>query len=138
MKKLLPLLMFTLMIGSYAFAQDASPLPLPDVAPSPGVSVDPVFVPPTWLETAILFVKNIPGVGPVLVEIGKWVGVVGTILTALCVFLLSVLNALQKVFSASKLMGYVNLIQAFKDGKIMYWLKYFSFLNAKEKKEDVV
>jgi hypothetical protein len=47
------------------------------------VMMDPVTVPPEWLQGALIWLKSMPYVGPVLAEIFKWVGVVASIMTAL-------------------------------------------------------
>lgn len=114
---------FTLimLLGFSVFAQDASPV---------------IEQPPQWLVNALEFLNNAPIVGPYMVKIAQWFGVVVTIVTALTAFVLTSLNALKGVLNLSGLVNAALAVEAFKSGKIMYWLKYVSALfNASKKNE---
>jgi|GEM_PF-5277134 len=130
MKQLI--LAMILMTGFMAFAQ------APDVAPTMVVSAsapaDDVLMPPAWLATALKTIESMPIIGPVAVEVFKWLGVIASIATALVTFLVAVIRALSVVLSAARMLALANMIAAFESSKIMYWLKFFSIYNAKEKK----
>lgn len=114
---------FTLimLLGFSVFAQDASPV---------------IEQPPQWLVNALEFLNKAPIVGPYMVKIAQWFGVVVTIVTALTAFVLTSLNALKGVLNLSGLVNAALAVEAFKSGKIMYWLKYVSALfNASKKNE---
>jgi hypothetical protein len=94
-------------------------------------------LPPVWLEKALDIVSSMPVVGPVVVEVLKWLGVVSSVLTALVTALLGILLTLRKVLNLAKLADLALKIELFMNGPIMFWLKYFSIYNAKkEEKSD--
>lgn len=57
------------------------------------VAVDTTFAPPEWLVQVLLWLKSMPYIGPVLVEIAKWAGVVSVILTAFASFMIVLAKA---------------------------------------------
>lgn len=105
---------------------------LPDTAPS-ATTIDPSLLPPPWLEKTMTTVSSMPVVGPYVVEVLKWLGVISSVLTALVTALLGVLMALQKVLQIAKLADLALKVEAFMSGPIMYWLKFLSVYNAKKK-----
>lgn len=100
---------------------------LPDVAP------DAKFLPPTWLAKAMDVVSSMPVVGPIVVEVAKWLGVIASILTILVTALLGVLRVLITSANLLKLASLAAKIEALMNGPLMYWLKFFSVYNAKKK-----
>lgn len=109
-----------------------------DIEPqeNPLVVPDEIFVPPSWLQTVVLSVKSMPLVGPYVVMGLQWLGVLLSILTALCAFALAVLKALSTVLSAAQMAEIALKIKALEKSKVMYWLKYLSAFNApKEEKK---
>ena len=50
---------------------------------------DEAFVPPEWLQNALLEAKSIPVVGPYIVTLMKWLGVIVSVLTALLHFMVN-------------------------------------------------
>jgi hypothetical protein len=93
--------------------------------------VDPVAVPPEWVANVLVWVKTLPYVGPVVVEILKWVGLVAGVMTALSVMAQALL-AIPEI--AARFAGAPGLAEKIKywSDKILYWLKYFSVFNAKK------
>ena len=111
-----------------------APQPVPVVAtvnvPADQVVSDPVLVPPSWLQTVVVGVKNLPYVGPVVIKVLMWAGVAASILTALCAFLLLLINTLAPLSKSAGLTNLAAKIQAFENSKVMYYLKYASLFNA--------
>lgn len=92
----------------------------------------PADAPPAWLEGVINFVRALPYVGPVVVEILKWMGVISAVMTAISVCTITVLKIPQviaKWAGASKL---ADQIQAISD-KVLPYLKYLSMFNVQKK-----
>lgn len=89
--------------------------------------------PPEWLQNAIAYIYDVPVVGPYVVIVGKWFGVLITIVTAFTGFLMISVRALMGVLNLAGLVAFAAKLDAFKDGKVIYWLKYVSALfNAKK------
>ncbi len=100
---------------------------LPDTAP------DAKFLPPEWLAKAMDVISSMPVVGPIVVEVAKWLGVAASILTILVTALLGVLRVLITSANLLKLAGLAAKLEVLMSGPIMYWLKFFSMYNAKKK-----
>lgn len=98
---------------------------------------DEAFVPPVWLQDALLSAKSLPVIGPFLVKAMQWLGVIVSLLTALFAFLWSVLRALQLVLDAGKLYEASNKLAALENSKFMYYLKALSAFNAQKKDKPV-
>lgn len=94
---------------------------------------DEAFVPPEWLQDALLQAKNIPFIGPYLVKIMQWLGVIVSIITGLFAFLWAALRSLQVVASAAQLAGLAEKLAAAENSKVMYYLKALSAFNAQKK-----
>lgn len=101
-----------------------------DIALAQSVPLDPIFVPPHWIQDVLLLVKSLPVVGPYVVEALKWVGVVTVILTSLTGAILASLKALQGALKLAKLDDLAAKLAAFEQSKFIFWLKYFSSFNA--------
>ena len=114
----------------------ASPAPIaasvPDTAPAPVMVKDINAAPPTWVQDLAVSIKSLPVVGPIVVKALNWIAVIVSILTALCAFLMVALKALSSIMNIASLTNFAASLQAFQDGKIMYYLKYFSAFNAQK------
>lgn len=108
---------------SCSFAMAADPAPA-------SVSVAEPAAPPAWAEKLIVAVSAVPVVGPILSKAVLYAGIVSSSLTAIIAFLLSVMAALGGVLKISGLAELAAKLEAFKSGKIMYYLKYLSMFNA--------
>lgn len=95
-------------------------------------AIDPIFIPPSWLQDLLLAVKSLPIVGPYVVEFFKWIGVVSVILTSLCASILTILKALSGALKLAKLDELAAKVEAFQSSKIIFWLKYLSNFNAQK------
>ena len=93
---------------------------------------DEAFVPPTWLQDALLQAKSIPVVGPYIVKGMQWLGVIVSLLTGLFAFLWMALRSLQGLASAAKLQGLAEKLAALENSKAMYYLKAMSAFNAQK------
>lgn len=99
---------------------------------STGAVINPVFVPPAWLQSVILgAIAQFPTVGKFVVIVAQWAGVLASVLTILA-------GALHGLFSIVEL-GLGNKLSAdqlasFQKiyGNILYYLKYFSMFNAQK------
>jgi hypothetical protein len=80
----------------------------------------------------MLSAESVPFVGPALVEVLKWLGVIGALMTALVTFILSVTRTLFFAARWTRLGSLMLVVANFEKGKVMYWLKYFSLYNAKK------
>lgn len=119
----------------------ASP-PAPAVAvnpsvPGPQVSVAEPSAPPEWAQELIVSAENLPVVGPVISKALVYLGILSSILTMTVGFLLAVLNVVMGVVNLAGLADVSTKLAAFRDGKVMYWLKFFSLFNARKKPDDV-
>lgn len=87
---------------------------------------------PSWVAGVMIFIQQIPYVGPIVLEVVKWLGLVAGILTAISAFLI----ALQKVFSAMEKVAFIGA--AFAKAvefieKILPYVKYLSMFNVAPK-----
>lgn len=107
-------------------------------APAPVVSspeVDPVpapAAPPEWASALLTNVSKLPVIGPYVSKAILWLGILAAILTTLVAAALSILATLKGGLNAAGLDSAVAAVDAFKNGKIMYWLTYFSNFNAQK------
>lgn len=93
---------------------------------------DEVFVPPSWLEDAVVTAKQLPVIGPFVVIVFKWLGLLVAITTALFAFLWTVLKSLQGVANSTSLYGLSTKLAGIENSKVMYYLKAFSAFNAQK------
>jgi hypothetical protein len=141
------ILILVLFFGLNAFAQvsTAMPTPMPAVstpvaAPSPAATPVPVVTvqaaapttPPTWALELLTTVQGLPVIGPLASQAIMYLGIFAAILTSITAALLAILSSLSGVMTFSGLTKAVAWIQGFKNGKIMYWLTYFSNFNAQK------
>lgn len=104
----------------------------PVTAPIETVQVAEPAAPPKWAEQLIVTSQELPVIGPIVTKGLLYLGMVSSILTALIACLLTVLNALSGIASLTGLANFAAKVQIFKNGKVMYWLKYISMFNAKK------
>jgi hypothetical protein len=118
----------------------ASPAPAPAVeavAPMPETAPVATHLPPAWLEKVLDVAVSVPVVGPVVVEVLKWVGVISSILTAIVTAALGLIWSLSRALKLAKLVDLAVKIEALAASPVMYWLRFFSMYNAKkEEKKD--
>jgi hypothetical protein len=130
MKWILVFLFAFAMPIALAQAPVASPSPVAVASPAPAAaSVAPQ--PPAWATELLQVVSGLPVVGPFVSKALLYVGILGALMTALVAFLLAASESIQQVTNWSGLSSFAAQVQAFQDGKIMYWLKTFSLFNAK-------
>lgn len=145
MKAFVNVVMMTILFSSVffaaAFAQNPVVASAPVAVSAPAQSgsgildpMEPDYTPPAWLDTAIRMTISIPVVGPYIVVVMQWLGVIAAILTALCAFLLAMIKALSSVLSAAQLEKVAQFVASLEKSKLMYWLKRLSIFNAQ--KED--
>ncbi len=101
-------------------------------SPGPAVTVAAPAAPPQWAQDLMVQAEKLPVVGPIVTKVMLWAGILGAILTTLVGALLGILNMLTGIANLSGLTRYATLLAAFRDGKVMYWLKFFSLFNAKQ------
>lgn len=116
-------------------AADPQPASVAVVAVMPDEAPPAIDLPPPWLENAINFARRIPFIGPVIVEVTKWAGVLGASFTLIVTLLLGLLRILVPVVNIAGLAALALKLQAFESSPIMYWLKFFSMYNAKKPEE---
>lgn len=104
-------------------------LPLLAFADQP---VPDVFVPPVWLSTIILFVQGLPVVGPIIIEVCKWLGVLTTVATLLSAMIQTMLTIPQILAVWAGAQGLADKIKKISD-LILPWLKYLSMFNVQKK-----
>jgi hypothetical protein len=109
----------------FAVAIAATPAPQ-------NVSVPEPAAPPQWATDLLMNAARLPVVGPYISKALLYLGILTALLTSLVAFLLGAISLLQGAFNISGLGSFASLLATFKDGKIMYWLKFFSNFNAKK------
>lgn len=95
-------------------------------------AIDPIFIPPTWLQDLLLAVKSLPVVGPYVVEFFKWVGVASVVLTSICAALIASLKVLGAALKLAKLEALAAQVETFQNSKVVFYLKYLSNFNAQK------
>jgi Trk-type K+ transport system membrane component len=125
----------TLLILTHHAGAGPSPLPMPSpiavASPMPTqimTAVPEVAAPPEWLTMILVQMQGLPYVGPPIVFIVKWAGVLAVFLTSLAIFFLSLARGLDKV---SELSPYLQWMSKAADSinRITPWLKWASMLN---------
>jgi hypothetical protein len=92
-------------------------------------------LPPVWLESAIEKAESVPVVGPIVVTITKWLGVIAGILTVLVTALLAAIQILSRVLNVAKMTALAARVQAISKSPVIYWLSFFSMYNAKKEEK---
>lgn len=96
-------------------------------------ALDPIFIPPEWLQQILLNLDKIPVVGPHLVLVLKWLGVISAILTILTTAFLAIVKALSLVLNVAGLAVLASKVEALKE-KVFPYLAWLSSYNVQKKK----
>lgn len=134
--------LLTLSLGNVAHA-DGSPQPaasagVPVLAgptpsnPAPTEAVAIPAAPPQWAQDLMVGAEKLPVIGPIANKVLLYLGIVSALLTLLVTFLTSSLTVLSGAFTWVGLTSLSASLIAFRDGKVMYWIKYLSMFNAKK------
>ena len=94
------------------------------------VSADPIWMPPEWLKTILMMGSGMPMVGPFLMKAIMYLSIFLTVATILCGAFIGVIRTLAGAFNLAGASALADKVQAFEDGSIAYYLKYFSAFNA--------
>lgn len=140
--KILAFTMLAAIAGTYLHAVEPAPAPAAVIAAMPEeapVAQPAVTQAPEWLVKSLELVSSVPVVGPVVVEVAKWLGVLASATTILTTALLGILRLLGLVLPAVRLANMVVWLVAIENSKVMHWLKLLSLYNAQkqEKKTDL-
>lgn len=100
-------------------------------APAPASTADQALEAPVWLKYGVETAVGLPYVGPVLVEVLKWVGVVAALLTALSAFLLAVSRALAGIVKLVPMLSALDKVKALVD-KLLPYAMYLSVFNVQK------
>ncbi len=125
-------LMFTVCTYAQTPVLPDTPAPVAVVVPSqvPTVAIAEPAAPPKWVVDTIVSASKLPLVGPYIAKAALYAGIIVSILTTIVTALLTILNLIMVVVSYTPLAGLVVTLQNFKEGKFMYYLKFFSMFNA--------
>lgn len=117
--------------------KEAPPAPAAIVAalPEEAPAVPSVTEAPQWLVKSLEAVESLPVVGPAVVAVAKWLGVLASVATILVTALLGILRALALVLPAVRLANLVAWVVAIENSQVLYWLKMVSIYNAKKNEE---
>lgn len=88
--------------------------------------------PPEWVVKALASIESLPTVGPVISKGIQYMGILGTIMTLLATFVVGVIRALAPLIASAKGQAVEEFVERAMESKLVYWLSYFSFLNAKK------
>jgi hypothetical protein len=136
-----------------AFAENPTPMSTPVIAVntpqgiavpvSTGVDSQPllpatmtivptVSAPPQWAQDLITTAEKLPLVGPYVAKALLYLGILSAILTSLTACIMGILSILMGVSNAARLTNVSTFLANFRDGKFMYWIKFFSLFNAQK------
>lgn len=140
MRQLILMAFTMLVVGVLVHAEDVvKPAPaaaaveaMPETAPT---VIDKVPPPPSWLDEVMAVVFKIPVVGPFLLQIMQYLGLIASILTIVVTVALGGIQSLAVVLKWVKLSDLAVKILAFQNSPIMYWMKFLSVYNAKKPEE---
>lgn len=142
---LLIALVLTLCLMPDANAQEAASSPSvafteqPVVLPmlEPTVPVAEPAAPPKWAQDILVAAENLPVVGPVVSKVLLYLSILSSILTTGIAFLLAILSGVSRLANLAGLAAFAAKVQLFRNGRIMYWLKFASMFNAQKEKQVV-
>lgn len=95
-------------------------------------SVPVEAAPPAWLSDFVVWVYSIPKVGPIVAEIGKWLGVLATLFTTLSIAVTAVLKILEVATAKAGFKNAAEKVAKFNDA-VQPYIKWLSILNPKKK-----
>jgi hypothetical protein len=104
--------MMLMLVTSLAFGQD-----MPSEA-----------LPPVWIGDVLVWLKSVPHVGPILVEVLKWISVLGTIFTVVATAATAILKVPEIAARIAGADAFADKLKKLHD-KIMPWLRYLSIYN---------
>lgn len=91
----------------------------------------PVEEVPSWMKAVMDFIVGIPGVGPFLLSVLKWMGVVAAVLTGIATLIMGVANALKAVGTALGFQEFAAKVDAIYK-KIWPWIAWLSMYNVQK------
>lgn len=97
-------------------------------------TVAPVASPdqmPGWLTMVLGILSSLPVVGPALLFVLKWMGVLCVALTCLSALLKGLSSSLKGVAKLAGFLSVVDKIQSIED-KVLPWVKYLSMFNVQK------
>jgi hypothetical protein len=97
---------------------------LGDVVPLP--ALDPEV--PAWLKMAMDIVVGLPYVGPVVVFVLKWTGVVAAVMTGLSTLVMGVATALKAIGQGLGFQGFAQKVDELYH-KVWPWVAWLSMYN---------
>ncbi len=124
------ILVALMLLPILAFAQTPAASPIQSPVQAEQLDVDPI---PQGVVDTLSAIENLPYLGPVVSKIILWAGILGTLMTILATFVIGVIKALGPVLANSKMQDTEAFVQKLLDSKAVYYLKWFSFYNAKKK-----
>ena len=128
MKKIL--VAMVLVWGVTAIAQT----PLPSPSPSDiGVAVEVVksLEPPVWLEKVVSYGMAVPVIGPILVEIMKWLGMLAAVLTISATAFTGICRSISAAAKAAKLLELAEKVDKLHE-MVSPWLRFLSMYNVQK------
>lgn len=87
---------------------------------------------PSWIAPVVMWLQGVPTVGPILVEVLKWLGLLAAVLTALSTFMMALSKAVVGVAGMAGFVAFAEKAQKFFDVALKY-AKYFSMFNVQKK-----
>jgi hypothetical protein len=87
---------------------------------------------PDWLRMIVTFVIGFPYVGPIVVEVLKWVGVIAAVMTGISSTVAAVLVALQKIGKATGFEAFAAWVQKMYD-TVWPYIAWLSIYNVQRK-----
>ena len=100
-------------------------------APAAEVPAQEVEI-PSWVAPILTWLQTVPTVGPILIEVLKWLGIVAAVLTALAALMQALAAAFVGVAKLAGFVEFANKAKAFLD-KVLAYVKYFSMFNVQKK-----
>lgn len=111
---------FILLLASVGMADEA-------------IRIDPDILPPLWILDLVIFLNDIPTVGPILKSVFEWAAALAVVSTALCGAAIVSLKALSPLLLKFGLTDKAAALEK-NSAKVIYWLKYISLFNATKPK----
>lgn len=117
-------------LSSFIFTQEAhADEAAAPAAPAPVGVADEI---PSWIAPVVMWLQSVPTVGPILVEVLKWLGLVAAVLTALSAFLMALAKATTGIAQLAGFVAFAEKAQKFFDVVLKY-TKYLSMFNVQKK-----
>ena len=91
------------------------------------------FDPPIWLKPIVDIILGVPVIGPILLGLLKWTGIIAAVMTALSGGLMLVAKSLEKAGTALGFVKFAATVKSWYD-KIFPIVAWFSMFNVLKKK----